>query len=126
RMTGELAVRAKGRVTAGRVGGGVGADHVEVAQVGAVEAEGRHGARRPLETCVRLAVRQVALYRARLVEGDPYPALGVYREAVGATLDVDRRLGRGATGRLELVHDETRARSVAVGQRVAVPAARCA
>src|SRR5262245_22519426 len=108
RQTGDLAARAKDRAATRRVGGVVGADHVEVAQVGSSEAEARHGARRHLETCVRLAVRQVALHRPRQVEGDPDPALGVYREAVGAALDADGRLGRGATGRIELVNEHTR------------------
>jgi hypothetical protein len=68
-------------------------------------AEARHGARRHLEACVRLAVWQVALYRGRPVEGDADPTLGVHREAVGAALDADRRLGRCATGRVELVNE---------------------
>src|SRR5262245_43880160 len=120
RQTGDLAARAKDRAAARRVGSVVGADHVKVAQVGSPEAEARHGARRHLETCVRRAVRQVALYRACQVEGDPDPALGVYREAVGAALDADGRLGRGATGRVELVNEHACACSVGVVDRATV------
>src|SRR5262245_64020602 len=96
-QAGDVAAAAEDRAAALGVGQVVGAHHVEIAQVGASEAQARDRARRNIDARVGLPVGQEALHRAGLVEGDPDPALGVDRQPVGPALHTDRCQDRKST-----------------------------